>query len=196
LVPARAFAEFLSALDDEDPNANRKLPKVISPVDPCSGWTAKANKRVQFGYGLNNLIDVENAVIVDVEATPARTYDEVAATKTMIKQTDERLRLKPNGSLLIPPMALASSSTGSSIAGSRHISPSGTQRDDGSFSRADFRFDKDRNAYTCPKGKLLTTTGRVQDGRTIVYRASTRNCGLCPINSKCTPNMIFRKIPP
>jgi hypothetical protein len=29
-------------------------------------------------YGLNYLIDVERAVIVDVEATPARTYDEVA----------------------------------------------------------------------------------------------------------------------
>jgi hypothetical protein len=45
---------------------------VISPVDPCSAWTAKANKRVQFGYGLNYLIDIENAVIVDVEATPAQ----------------------------------------------------------------------------------------------------------------------------
>ena len=50
-------------------------------VGPASAWTAKANKRVQFGYGLNYLIDIENAVIVDVEATPARTYDEVAATQ-------------------------------------------------------------------------------------------------------------------
>jgi len=91
----RAVAEFLAALDDDDPNSDRKLPKVISPVDPCSAWTAKANKRVQFGYGLNYLIDIENAVIVDVEATPARTYDEVAATKVMIKRTDERLGLKP-----------------------------------------------------------------------------------------------------
>jgi hypothetical protein len=32
-------------------NADRKLSKVISPVDLCSAWTAKANKRVQFGYG-------------------------------------------------------------------------------------------------------------------------------------------------
>jgi hypothetical protein len=91
----RAVAEFLTALDDEDSDANRKLPKVISPVDPCSAWTAKVNKRVQFGYGLNYLIDIENAVIVDVEATPARTYDEVAATKTMIERTDERMGLKP-----------------------------------------------------------------------------------------------------
>ena len=58
----RAAAEFLAGLDDEDPDANRNLPKVISPVDPCSAWTAKANKRVQFGYGLNYLIDIEPAL--------------------------------------------------------------------------------------------------------------------------------------
>ena len=69
---------------------------MISQVDPCSAWTAKANKRVQFGYGLNYLIDIGYAVIVDVEATPARTYDEVAATKTMIERTEETLGLKPD----------------------------------------------------------------------------------------------------
>jgi hypothetical protein len=66
-----------------------------SLVDPCSAWTAKANKRVQFGYGLNYLIDIKYAVIIDVEVTPARTYDEVAATKTMIKRSEERFGLKP-----------------------------------------------------------------------------------------------------
>ena len=65
-------------------------------MDPCSAWTAKANKRVQFGYGLNYLIDIEHAIVVDVEATPARTYDEVAATKTMIVRTEETLGLKPD----------------------------------------------------------------------------------------------------
>jgi len=95
----RAVAEYLDALDaeaerqaqaesDNDSGTDgsgaerqpphRKAPKMISPSDPASAWTAKANKRVQFGYGLNYLIDVEYAVIVDVEATPARTFDEVA----------------------------------------------------------------------------------------------------------------------
>lgn len=91
----RAAAEFLAGLEDEDSGANRNLPKVISPVDPCSAWTAKANKRVQFGYGLNYLIDIEHAVIVDVEATPARTYDEVAATKPMLERTEKIFGLKP-----------------------------------------------------------------------------------------------------
>src|SRR5438270_9713574 len=91
----RAVAEFLSSFEDEGPDTDRKLPKVISPVDPCSAWTAKANKRVQFGYGLNYLIDTGHAVIVDVEATPARTYDEVAATRTMIDRTEKTFGLKP-----------------------------------------------------------------------------------------------------
>ena len=33
----RVVVEFLSGLDGTDPNADRKLPKVISPTDPCSG---------------------------------------------------------------------------------------------------------------------------------------------------------------
>jgi hypothetical protein len=50
---------------------------------------------VPTAYGLNYLIDIENAVIADVKATPARTYDEVAATKTMIERTEARFDLKP-----------------------------------------------------------------------------------------------------
>jgi transposase len=156
----RAVVEFLAALDDEDPDADRKLPKVISPVDPCSAWTAKANKRVQFGYGLNYLIDIENAVIVDVEATPARTFDEVAATKTMIRRTEERLGLKPNRLA-----ADTAYGTGKFLGWLMEtgITPQipvwdMSVREDGTFSRAEFTFDKER-------------TGRVHDGRTILYRA-------------------------
>jgi transposase len=193
----RAAAEFLAGLDDEDPDADRKLPKVISPVDPCSAWTAKANKRVQFGYGLNYLIDIENAVIVDVEATPARTYDEVAATRVMIKRTDERLGLKPKR--LVADTAYGTAKflnwlIGTGITPYIPVWDKG-RREDGTFSRSDFAFDNERNVYVCPTGKLLTTTGRVHDGRTILYRASTRDCGSCPIKSQCAPNMTFRKIP-
>ena len=193
----RAVAEFLGALDDEDTDANRKLPKVISPVDPCSAWTAKANKRVQFGYGLNYLIDIENAVIVDVEATPARTYDEVAATKTMIERTDEQLGLKPKR--LIADTAYG---TGKFLGWliDAEITPhipvwDKSQRDDGTFSRADFKFDHEHDVYVCPADKLLATTGRVHDGRTVLYRARTRDCGPCPLKPRCCPNLPLRKVP-
>jgi transposase len=193
----RAVSEFLSGLDDEDSNADRKLPKVISPTDPCSAWTAKANKRVQFGYGLNYLIDIENAVIVDVEATPARTYDEVAATKTMIERTEQRFDVKP--ARLAADTAYGTGKflgwlVGAGITPHIPVWDKGN-RDDGTFSRSDFTFDKEKNEYRCPNGKVLRTTGRVHDGRTILYRASKLDCGPCPLKSKCCPNVPERKVP-
>src|SRR3954462_7176719 len=50
----RAVNEYIAGLDPV-PNPDRNPPKVISLSDPGSAWTAKANKRVQFGYGLNYL---------------------------------------------------------------------------------------------------------------------------------------------
>ena len=47
-----------------------------------------------------------------------------------------------------------------------------SKREDGSLSRADFTFDKDRNVYVCPQGKYLHTTGRIHDG------------GDCPLSRK------------
>jgi hypothetical protein len=43
-----------------------------------------------------------------------------------------------------------------------------SRRADGTLSRADFIFDAEQNAYICPQGKLLRTTGRVHDGRTLL----------------------------
>jgi hypothetical protein len=54
--------------------------------------------------------------------------------------------------------------------------------------------DQERNVYTCPAGKLLTTTGKVHADRTIMYIAVTRDCRACPLKGKCTPNMPFRRL--
>lgn len=191
----RAVSEFLSGLDDAD--ADRTIPKVISPTDPCAAWTAKANKRVQFGYGLNYLIDIDNAVIVDVEATPARTYDEVAATRTMIERTEERFDLKPDR--LVADTAYGTGRFLGWLVGAG-ITPhipvrDNANRDDGTFSRSAFVFDKEKNAYRCPNGKSLRSTGKVHEGRTILYRASKRDCDPCPLKPLCCPNIPFRKVP-
>ena len=68
-------------------------------------------------------------------------------------------------------------------------------RDDSTFSRNDFAFDKEANSYTCPNGKSLRTTGKVHDGRAILYRASKHDCDACPLKPKCCPNTPSRKVP-
>jgi len=194
----RAVKEYLAALDvDAQPNPDRKPPKVISPSDPCSAWTAKANKRVQFGYGLNYLIDIANAIIVDVEPTPARTYDEVESTKTMLERTERRFDLKPKR--LAADTAYGTGRFLGWLVGHR-IAPhipvrDASERDDGTFSRSDFRWDRRRGVYVCPNGKVLHTTGTVHDGNTLRYRASKFDCEVCALKMQCCPNGPVRQIP-
>jgi hypothetical protein len=72
-----------------------------------------------------------------------------------------------------------------------------SKRDDGTFNREDFTFDKERNVYICPAGKILTTTGRlVNDGETtLLYFASVLDCRICPLKARCCPNMPARRVP-
>jgi len=215
----RAVAEYLAALkaeaadevdaaDDGDGDGGRpeskrprryerQPPKVISPSDPQSAWTAKANKRVQFGYGLNYLIDIENAVIVDVEATPARTYDEVESTKTMLDRTERCFNLKPRRLA-----ADTAYGTGRFLGWlvSRGIKPhipvrDASERTDGTFSRNDFRWDRRRGVYICPNNKVLHTTGKVHEGYMLRYRASKFDCDVCALKMRCCPNMPARQVP-
>jgi transposase len=216
----RAVQEYLAALDaqaaeqreiaregredDHGPETprrrqpNRKPPKLVSSSDPMSAWTAKANKRVQFGYGLNYLIDVAHAVIVDVEATPARTFDEVAATKVMVDRIQDRFGLKPKR--LIADTAYGTGEFLGWLVKQRKITPhipvwDKSKRDDGTFSRENFTFDKKQNCYTCPAGQTLTTTGRVHRDGSVRYRAPVPVCRSCPLKPQCCPNMPARRIP-
>jgi transposase len=191
----RAVAEFLSGLDNEDADADRKQPKVISPTDPCAAWTAKANKRVQFGYGLNYMIDVEHAVIVDVEATPARTYDEVAASRIMIDRTEMAFSLKPKRLT-----ADTAYGTGKLLAWllDRNITPhipvwERYERTDGMFSRRDFTYDITRDVYICPNGRPLRTSGTIHDGRVRNYLSQPGDCRVCKLKERCT-RAPFRKV--
>src|SRR5215469_13888930 len=100
----RPVREYLAALDeaateaaatqdgenDMPPGASPVAPKVTSLTDPAAAWTNKGQTKVGFAYGTNYLIDTRRAIIVDVEATPARWTAEVAATKNMLERTHDR----------------------------------------------------------------------------------------------------------
>ena len=70
-----------------------------------------------------------------------------------------------------------------------------SKRKDGTLSRADFTFDGERNIYLCPQGKTLTTTGHLNKGRTLYYRASKLDCEDCPLKPKCCPKSSSRRLP-
>ena len=137
-----------------------------------------------FAYADNYLVDVKFGVIVDVEATRAIRQAEVGAAKTMIDRTEQRLGLKPQR--LAADSAYGSAPTLNWIVNEKKIAPhipviDKSVREDGTFSRGDFTFDKERNVYVCPMGKLLKTTGRILAEHKFRYIASTRDCDITSV---------------
>jgi transposase len=194
---SRPVQEYLVALESENPPINPdQEPKAMSPSDPAAAWTTRGRHKVMFGYSLNYLIDLEGSVILDVEETPTRISKEVDATETMIERTEQRFALKPK--YLAGDVAYG---TGEMLGWlvEHKIDPhipvwDRSERDDGTFMRADFSYDKERDIYVCPAGKTLKTTGRMKDGKTLYYRASKLDCDLCSFKMKCCPKSPERRV--
>jgi transposase len=197
---SRAAKEYLATLDDAAFGAASGVtPKFVSPSDPAAQRTGAMRGPAFFAYADNYLIDVKFGVIMDVEASRAIRQAEVGAAKTMIERTEERFGIKPNR--LAADTAYGSGANLNWLVKDKKIAPhipviDKSKREDGTFSRDDFVFDKERNVYTCPAGKTLTTTGKlVNDGETLLYLASTRDCRNCPFKAQCCPKTPFRRVP-
>jgi IS5 family transposase len=196
--------EYLAALDaagnDEESGdgagggssgadgSRRKPPKEVSLTDPQATWVARPGMDPFFAYDANYLIDNKVGIIVDAEGTRANRTVEITITETMIDRAKRRFDLRPQ--------RLA----GDSVYGAvrllkwlvdRKITPhvpvwDKSARHDGTFSRADFVFDRQRNIYICPGGAELTSTGNIDQGHIVYYRANKSDCSACSLKPKCT----------
>jgi hypothetical protein len=201
---SRAVQEYLAVLDaarnDEesgdgegggssgDDGSRRKPPKEVSLTDPQATWVARPGVDPFFAYDANYLIDNKVGIIVDAEGTRANRTVEITITETMIDRAKRRFDLRPQ--------RLA----GDSVYGAvrllkwlvdRKITPhvpvwDKSARHDGTFSRADFVFDRQRNVYICPGGAELTSTGNIDQGHIVYYRANKSDCSACSLKPKCT----------
>src|SRR5205809_3479147 len=152
----RAVEEYLAVLDDAAFGAATEVtPKFIAPSDPATRWTAAHRGPAFFAYSTNYLIDVDNAIIVDVEATTAIRQAEVTAAKRMIERSAENFDLYPER--LIGDTAYGSAEMLNWLIHDRGIEPhipvyDKSQRTDGTFSRDDFSYGHAIDTR-CPAGK-------------------------------------------
>src|ERR671927_1411404 len=141
----RPVREYLDTLDEAAWGAASEVrPKFISKSDPAAQWTGALKGHAFFAYAANYLIDLDHAVIVDVEASRAIRQAEVGATRTMIDRVQDRFGLYPE-------RVAADSAYGSAemlgwLVHERGIEPhipvfDKSQRSDGTFSREDFAYD-------------------------------------------------------
>jgi transposase len=197
---ARAINEYLAVLDDAAFGAATAVtPKFISPADPAARWTGAHGGQAFFAYSTNYLVDLDNAVIVDVEATTAIRQAEVTAAKRMIDRTMERFGLYP--ARLAGDSGYGSAEMLGWLVHEKGIEPHITvfdksARRDGTFSREDFTYDHEDDVYRCPGDKMLTCKGTlVNDGATLLYRASKYDCDVCTLKPRCCPTAPARKVP-
>jgi transposase/predicted metalloprotease len=145
----RAVKDYLARLDDAALGAaSEVMPKFVSPSDPAAQWTGALRGPAFFAYANNYLVDTDNAIIVDVEAT-----------RTMIARVTDRFDLKPKR--LAGDSAYGAAPMLAWLVKDKAIAPhipvfDRSRRDDGTLSRADFTFDAEHNVYVCPQGKVLS----------------------------------------
>ena len=195
----RSVREYLDTLDQAAWGAaSETVPKFISKADPAAQWTGAHKGHAFFAYSNNYLIDLKVAIIVDVEATRAIRQAEVGATRTMIERTEERLELCPER--IVADSAYGSAEMLGWLVEERAIEPhipvfDKSARTDGTFSREDFAYDQESDVYICPDGKVLASTGTlVNDGATLLYRASKHDCDACQLKPQCCPKTPSRKV--
>jgi hypothetical protein len=148
-----------------------------------------------FAYDANYLIDNKAGIILDAAGTRANRAVEIAVAQTMVDRVERRFDLRPQ--------KLAGDTAYGAVRllkwlVDRNITPhvpvwDKSARPDGTFSRADFRFDRDRNVYVCPGGAELTSTGNIDQGHIVYYRASKSDCSRCSLKPRCT-TAVVRKI--
>ena len=101
-------------------------------------------------------------VIVDAEGTHANRIEENRVAVAMVERVALRFDLKPKR--LAADTAYGSGKTLKALLDcgiEPHIPVwDKSARTDGTFSRADFDYDADRDVYTCPRGNTLKTTGK------------------------------------
>ncbi len=192
---SRAVRDYLSALDRESAEApgaasgrTSKPRMAISLTDPQAAWIAYRKIRSIFAYHANYLIDHKLGIIVDAEGNRANRIDENQSCVDMVERVARRFALKPKR--LAADTAYGNARTLKTLV-EHGIEPhipviDKSARNDGSFSRTEFQYDRERDLYICPGGKELTTSGTAHDGTTYKYLAKRRDCEICPLKHKCT----------
>ena len=197
---SRAINEYLDALKED--GSSIPADKKISLTDPMAQWTAAPGGPAYYAYSTNYLVDTDNGIIVDVEATPALRTPEVWSTKTMIERVKDRFGVETKK--LIGDTAYGTAEFLNWMVNEADIEPHVPVYDKsaerpGQFHRADFDYDEANDRYTCPNGKELLRSRRnykvprpIPKNGFLKYRASKMDCGPCPLKEQCCSNVAAR----
>jgi transposase len=181
---SRTVREYLAELEQVNPVPDAEK---VSITDPDAILTTKGGGTAIMAYYDNYLIDTASRVILDVEATPALSRQEMVAARRMIERV-EKFGLRPES--LGADKAYGSGEFLACLL-ARDVQPyipviDRRHQTGGHFTRDQFRYEPAENTYYCPEGKPLRYRGQHRTERGSSYCSTAAQCQGCPQKMRCT----------
>lgn len=204
-VETRDYVEELNQAIQEDRKQNGK--KVLrdreevkqvktirkSKTDPESGFMSRDHKQEMFCYLDHRTTDMKYNIITDAYVTPGNVHDSIPYLKRLdrqIKRFDfivEAVAL--DSGYLTNPICkgLADRNIFGVIAHRRYHPTKGL------FPKWKFRYDEDRDSYTCPNGEELPYKTTTREGYR-EFKSDPKKCISCPLLKQCTRSNNHQKV--
>ncbi len=161
--------------------------KQVSVTDPDARSMMKAGGGSTVGYNVQTAVDSKHHLIAAHEVTNATT--DRSQLSSMAGKAKTALDAKTLTVIADPGYYKGEEIVDCYAAGIKALVPkvdTSGSKVKGRYSKADFRYDAERNEYVCPAGQRLTYRfDSVEHGKTLkVYM--TYQCASCPLQAKCT----------
>ena len=186
--------------DDDDPDGHRgdefkrKGEKITnnthrSATDPDARISRKReHSETKLRYQVGYIMDNRSRVILDAFASgECGRAAEMAGALAGLDRLKWKFKLNPRTIGVDKGYATGQFVADAYAAGVTPHAPmwdTRSEHDAGIYSIDKFTWDEDNNRFVCPQGKILKHHGK--NHKQIIWRASTKDCGVCPVKSECT----------
>lgn len=171
---------------------NRLSLRKKSTTDPDATITRKSGAGSHLSYKAHIATDT-NGIITAVSASPSVSHD-IGSVPILI-ESHERM-------LGTPSWVAADTKYGSEECLKylqdknikTAIRPETKTSKPGYFSKNKFIYDRAKDCYVCPNGKLLKRRSKNYPQNRISYNSNKKDCNLCPLKGKCISGGSFRTV--
>lgn len=167
-----------------------------STTDPDARISVKPGKPRQLNYLAQVSVDTAHHVITQIQSDHASKKDSQCLPALLNNTIDN---LKDHDLVIEEVLADAGYSSGEALKALEDNNVKGYIPNFGQYKpeREGFTYDKEHDRYSCSRGvhlpfKKIQTTSLGY--RMKVYRSSSKDCGSCPLRSKCIGKSDFKKI--
>jgi len=159
----------------------------VSLTHPDARSMMKAGGGSTVGYNVQTAVDSKHHLIATHEVT--NEPSDRSQLSSMADQTKTALNTKKLTVIADPGYYKGEEIVDCYTAGIKALVPktdSSWAKARGRYSKADFRYDAQRNEYICPAGQRLTYRFASEEHGKTLWVYETNQCTSCPLQSKCT----------